>query len=259
MSTAFNCFTNAEKESTILMDLHTHSISSGHGSTNTINDMAKAASARGLQILGISEHGPASKGSAKPSYFRSLKLARRHRFGVQLLFGAEVNIITPAGALDLEDDVLAGLDYALVSIHPPTLTPYEHRDLTHAYVNAMEHPKVCFLGHIDDARFPVDFERLLAIAKEKQIYPEINNGSLMPDAYRKGGQENCRKILEICKRLELPVLLSSDSHGVKNIGNVQYVIPLLEECNFPSHLIINHQPELLWKILKEKKERKNEI
>lgn len=235
--------------STILIDLHTHSISSGHGSTDTITDMAKAASHKGIQVLGISEHGPATVGSVKPSYFRSLKLANRKRFGVQLLYGAEVNIITPSGELDLDDEILSGLDYALVSIHPPTLTPYEHRDLTHAYVKAMEHPKVRFLGHIDDARFPVDFERLLAIAKEKGVYPEINNGSLMPDAYRKGGQENCRKILEICKRIDLPVLLSSDSHGAKNIGNIEYIIPLLEECNFPKHLIINNQPELLWKIL----------
>ena len=249
MSTKFNGSTNAAEKSSILMDLHTHSISSGHGSTDTVNDMAKAAAKARLQILGISEHGPASAGSAKPSYFRSLKLAKRHRFGVQLLFGAEVNIITPAGALDLEDEVLAGLDYALVSIHPPTLTPYEHRDLTHAYVNAMEHPNVRFLGHIDDARFPVDFERLLAIAKEKGVYPEINNGSLMPNAYRKGGQENCRKILKICKKLNLPVLLSSDSHGINNIGNMEYIYPLLDDINFPSNLIINYQPDLLWKIL----------
>ena len=249
MSTAFNYSANIFKKSTILIDLHTHSISSGHGSTDTVNNMAKAAAGAGLQILGISEHGPASVGSAKPSYFRSLKLAKRHRFGVQLLFGAEVNIITPAGDLDLEDDVLAGLDYALVSIHPPTLTPYEHRDLTHAYVNAMEHPNVRFLGHIDDARFPVDFERLLAIAKEKGVYPEINNCSLMPDAYRKGGQENCRKILKICKKLNLPVLLSSDSHGINNIGNMEYIYPLLDDIDFPSNLIINYQPDLLWKIL----------
>ena len=195
MLTTFHYDTNQTKVSSIFIDLHTHSISSGHGSTDTINDMAKTAAARGIQILGISEHGPATAGSAKPSYFRSLKLANRNRFGVQLLYGAEVNIVTPAGDLDLDDEVLSCLDYALVSIHPPTLTPYEHRDLTHAYVNAMEHPKVKFLGHIDDARFPVDFERLLAISKEKGVYPEINNGSLMPDAYRKGGQENCRKIL----------------------------------------------------------------
>ena len=251
MLTTFNYDTNQTKESSIFIDLHTHSISSGHGSTDTINDMAKTAAARGIQILGISEHGPATVGSAKPSYFRSLKSTNRNRFGVQLLFGAEVNIVTPAGDLDLDDEVLSCLDYALVSIHPPTLTPYEHRDLTHAYVNAMEHPKVRFLGHIDDARFPVDFERLLAIAKEKGVYPEINNGSLMPDAYRKGGQENCRKILKICKRIELPVLLSSDSHGIKNLGNIEYVLPLLKECAFPESLIINHQPELLWKILEK--------
>ena len=249
MSTAFKNFTEVLAESSILIDLHTHSISSGHGSTDTVNDMAKAAAYAGIIILGISEHGPATAGSAKPSYFRSLKLANRHRFGIQILFGAEVNIITPAGALDLDDDVLSDLDYALVSIHPPTLTPYEHRDLTNAYINAMEHPNIRFLGHIDDARFPVDFERLLTIAKEKCIYPEINNGSLMPDAYRKGGQENCRKILEICKRINLPVLLSSDSHGAKNIGNIEYILPLLKECDFPQHLIINNQPDLLRKIL----------
>ena len=251
MLTDFNNFNKTTNESSIFIDLHTHSISSGHGSTDTINDMAKTAAARGIKILGISEHGPATAGSAKPTYFRSLKLAARTRYGVQILYGAEVNIITPSGTLDLSDDILSCLDYALVSIHPPTLTPYEHRDLTLAYVNAMEHPKVRFLGHIDDARFPVDFERLLSIAKEKGVYPEINNGSLMPDAYRKGGQENCRKILEICKNLELPVLLSSDSHGAKNLGKIEYVLPLLEECSFPEHLIINHQPELLWKILRK--------
>ena len=250
MSTTFNSTTNTLDNSTILLDLHTHSVSSGHGSTDTINDMAKTAAKQGLMILGISEHGPASAGSVKPTYFRSLKLASRCRFGVHMLYGAEVNIITPAGALDLDDDVLSCLDYALVSIHPPTLTPYEHRDLTHAYINAMEHPNIRFLGHIDDARFPADFERLLAIAKEKQVYPEINNGSLMPDAYRKGGQENCRKILEICKKIKLPVLLSSDSHGVKNIGNMEYIYPLLKECDFPKDLIINYNPDFLWELLK---------
>lgn len=249
MSTAFNYDTSYSKEPSILIDLHTHSVSSGHGSTDTIHDMAKTAAKRGLQILGISEHGPATSGSVKSTYFRNLKLADRKCFDIQLLYGAEVNIITSAGALDLEDDILSGLDYALVSIHPPALTPYEHRDLTHAYVNAMDHPNVRFLGHIDDARFPVNFEQLLAISREKSVYPEINNGSLMPNAYRKDGHENCRKILKICKNIELPVLLSSDSHGVKNIGNVKYILPLLKECSFPEHLIINNNPELLWTIL----------
>lgn len=249
MLTYCNHSMNFPQTSSILIDLHTHSISSGHGSADTITDMIKTAADTGIKIFGISEHGPATAGSVKPTYFRNLKLASRNRFGIQVLYGAEVNIITPAGDIDLPDDILSTLDYAIISIHPPTLTPYEHKDLTDAYIKAMEHPKVAFLGHIDDARFPVNFERLLSVAKERSIYPEINNGSLMPDAYRQGGQENCRKILEICKRLSLPVLLSSDSHGKKNIGNMEYIYPLLEEYNFPAELIINYQPELLKKIL----------
>ena len=87
----------------MLIDLHTHSLSSGHGSMDTITDMAKAASKKGIQILGVSEHGPATVGSAKPSYFRSLRLAGRNRCGSTILYGAELNIIDTYGDVDLDD------------------------------------------------------------------------------------------------------------------------------------------------------------
>ena len=35
-------------------DIHTHSIASGHGTCATMTDMAKAANAAGLKMLGIS-------------------------------------------------------------------------------------------------------------------------------------------------------------------------------------------------------------
>lgn len=36
-------------------DIHTHSIASGHGTCATMTDMAKAANAAGLKMLGISD------------------------------------------------------------------------------------------------------------------------------------------------------------------------------------------------------------
>ena len=234
----------------ILADLHTHSISSGHGSIDTITDMLKSASASGISLLGISEHGPASAGSAKASYFQNLKLASRKRFGINVLYGCELNILNTAGDVDLADDILSSLDYAIISIHSPFFTPYQYKDLTQAYIHAMNHPNVHFLGHIDDARFPVDFDYLLEIAKKKGIFPEINNDSLMPDAYRVNGQENCRKILKICKKIELPVLLSSDSHGKRHIGDMQYIFPLLEESDFPVDLILNSNISVLSDLLR---------
>ena len=242
-------FSNSMNTYPIYADLHTHSISSGHGSCDTITDMLKAASDRGLSLLGISEHGPASIGSAKTSYFQSLKLASRNRFGIHILYGCELNIINAVGDVDLDDDTLSTLDYAIISIHPPILKPYSLPDFTQCYINALKHPNVRFLGHIDDARFPVDFEYLLEIAKKNHIYPEINNGSLMPDAYRVNGPTNCRKILKICKKLELPILLSSDSHGTKNIGNMQYATPLLNEIDFPSRLVLNTSASSILHIL----------
>ena len=98
-----NTFSNFNSKYPIYADLHTHSISSGHGSEDTITDMIRCASESGLSLFGISDHGPATSSSAKPSYFQSLKLADRDRFGIRVLYGAELNIINTAGDVDLDD------------------------------------------------------------------------------------------------------------------------------------------------------------
>ena len=100
-----------------LSDIHTHSIASGHGTSCTISDMAKAASKKGLKLLGITDHGPGTLAAGTSSYFRSLTYAPKKRFGIELLFGAELNILDMEGHLDLNDELLSELDYALASMH----------------------------------------------------------------------------------------------------------------------------------------------
>ena len=87
-------------------DVHTHSIASGHGTCATMTDMAKAANAAGLKMLGISDHGPKTLGGGRISYFRSLAFAQPKRLGVRMLYGAEVNILDQEGKLDLDDEIL---------------------------------------------------------------------------------------------------------------------------------------------------------
>ena len=71
----------------------------------------------------------------------------------------------------------------------------------------------------------------------------------MPDAYRTDGRRNSMQILSLCKKMRLPVLLSSDSHGKRHIGDMRYITPLLIECDFPRELIINCDLEMLYRIL----------
>ena len=232
------------------IDLHTHTVSSGHGSHDTVTDLVREAKKRGLKVIGISDHGPATPGSAVCSYFRNISLAQRRRFDIEVLYGVELNILDKKGHVDLEEDILEGLDYAFISMHNQTYRAGSPEDNTEAYISAMNHKKVRFLGHPEDGNFPVNYERLLRTARDKGVYPELNNASLGHDCnYRRDAYTNSKQILDICKRLELPVLLSSDSHGIAGIGNFQYALKLIEDMDFPGELILNGSLDRMRKVI----------
>ena len=157
-----------------LSDIHTHSIASGHGTTCTISDMAKAASKKGLKLLGISDHGPGTLASGTSSYFRSLPFYPRKRFGIDILYGVELNILDSAGHTDLSDELLNNLDYAIISMHRQNYRSGSVSQNTEAYINAMKHPAVKILGHCDDTHFPVDYETLARAALRENVIFEIN-------------------------------------------------------------------------------------
>ena len=76
-----------------VLDTHTHTLASGHA-YSTIREMAYTAGEKGLKLLGITEHAPKMPGSCHEFYFRNLRAADRLMYGVELLFGAELNILT---------------------------------------------------------------------------------------------------------------------------------------------------------------------
>lgn len=224
----------------IALDIHTHSIASGHGTQDTITDMAKEAARKDMQILGISDHGPSTFGSGTVSYFKNLKLAPKERFGIRILYGAELNILDEKGRVDLPDEVLSQLDYAIASMHQPPLTPGSITENTMRYINAMRNPYIHIIGHCDDGKFPVDYTALAQAAKEYHVLLEINNMSLSPDSYRLNSIQNCHTLLNACATLQLPLLLSSDSHGKKQVGDMQYALDLIQQTAYPDSLILNY-------------------
>lgn len=219
------------------IDLHTHTCASGHGTSDRITDLAKEAARRHMETLGISDHGPATVNSAGLSYFRSLFLCERNRFGIKLLYGAEANILDMDGHLDIPDDILSRLDYCIISAHRPVYTSGSAAENTRAYIRAMRHPGVKIIGHCDDSRFPVDYRELLQAAQAMGVLPELNNVSLLWDSYRTDCRANATSMLRICESLSCPVILSSDSHGREHVGDVTEAMKLLQELDFPKQLV----------------------
>lgn len=231
------------------LDIHTHTIASGHGSSATITDMAKAAASRNLKMLGISDHGPATLGGGRTSYFRNLAYAQRERLGVRMLYGAEANILDRNGRLDLDDSILQSLDYVIASMHQPTIKPGTPEENTEAYINVMKNPHVAIIGHCDDTKFPVDYFKLFKAAMEHRVLLEINNSSLSPEGYRGDTKFNNLLILNLCCHFNYPVLFSSDSHGTKHVGDFTYAAETAKLAGVPRSLILNYSAKALLSFL----------
>ena len=220
-------------------DIHTHTIASGHGSSATITDMVKAAKAANLKTLGISDHGPATLGGGRISYFRNLKYAQRERLGIRMLYGAETNI-------------LANLDFVIASMHKPTLKPGTAEENTEAYIKAMKDPYVSIIGHCDDEKFPIDPFKLFKAAMDNHVLLEINNSSLSPEGYRGDTRFTDLVILNLSVHFNYPVLFASDSHGKSHVGDFTYAAEAARLAGVPRNLILNYSSKALLAFLAEK-------
>lgn len=233
----------------IVVETHTHTIASGHA-YNTITEMVKAASEKGIKLLAITEHAPAMPGTCHNFYFHNLRVVKRNMFDVELLLGTELNIIDYEGNIDMDETTLQQLDIAIASLHNPCITPGTSEQNTNALIGAMKNPFVKIIGHPDDSRFPVDYERLVKAAKEHHILLELNNNSLNPSGFRVNAKENDIAMLELCKKYQVPITLGSDAHITDDIANCCYSKEILDITAFPEELIINTSVEKFKEFLK---------
>ena len=157
--------------------------------------------------------------------------------------------------LDLEDPILAHLDYVIASIHKPVKKPGTKEENTRTYLNAMKNPYVTIIGHCDDVKYPVDYLAIVRAAMEHQILLEINNSSLSPDGYRGDTRFNDLMILNLCRHFHYPILLSSDSHGTKHVGDFTYAQELLKKADFPKSLVLNNSASEFQAFLQKRKRR----
>ena len=99
-----------------LLDVHTHTVASGHA-YSSLQEMAQAAADKGLEILGITEHGPSIEGTCPLLYFKNMHCVPRQMYGIRLLMGCEINILDTKGTLDINDDYMERLDIRIAGIH----------------------------------------------------------------------------------------------------------------------------------------------
>jgi DNA polymerase (family X) len=155
-------------------EMHCHSTWSSDGKAS-LEEMALTAKARGYRFLCITDHSHYLREGRLEVQWKEIEElnARLGRFMVYR--GVEVNIRAD-GSLDVEDGVLAELDWVVASLH----TSFD-RSPTERIVGAMENPHVDCIGHLTGRRLlkrdgaPVDVERVVERAVETGTALEINS------------------------------------------------------------------------------------
>ena len=234
----------------IELDMHTHTLASGHA-YSTLQEMARTGAEKGLKLLGITEHTPGIPGTCDPIYFRNLHVVPRQMYGVDLMLGAEINILDAKGNMDADEALMKRLDIRIAGIH---LLCYEHGtkdENTFGMIQAIRHPYIQIISHPGDGTAELDFEPIVLASKECGTLLEINNSSLKPVRGKQDARTNNLEILRLCKQYEVPVILGSDAHISFDIANYQYVYELLQETEFPEPLIVNQSVEMFRHCLKK--------
>ncbi len=150
-------------------DLHSHTTwSDGRAS---LEEMVRAARARGYAYLAVTDH---PRGSLAEQDEEIDALSERVA-PFRILKGIEVNIRVD-GSLSLPEDVLAHRDWVIASLHGAF-----DRSATERVLAAMEHPHVHCIGHLTARKInirppaDVDVERVVAKAVETGTFLEINS------------------------------------------------------------------------------------
>ena len=237
----------------ILVDMHNHTISSGHA-YSTILEIAQEASKKGMKYIGITDHGPSMQGAPNIWHIGNLQVLPHTIYGVEVLKGVEANILSEEGELDVPEGFLTPLDIVLAGFHEGPIQPRSMESNTKTILNVMENKYVDIIVHLGNPRFPIDMEKVVLKAKETNTLLEINNSSLLKS--RIGSEENCYELALLCKQHEVKIIVNSDSQFALDVGRLDSAIKLLKDIDMPEELIINSSVERFEDYMKAKgKER----
>ena len=206
-------------------DLHCHT--KWNGGANSIEEMANTAINLGYQYLGISDH---TKFLKIEHGLDEKKLAEQRKeidelnyklktinYKLKILQGAETNILKD-GRIDIKDEALKKLDYAIAGIHShfkmskEEMTERIIKAMKNPYINIISHPTGRILKRRDG--YQIDFEKILRVAKETDTALEINS-------YPERLDLNDIHI-KLAKEAGVKLIINSDAHHKDQLRYMEY-------------------------------------
>ncbi|MDF2749777.1 MAG: hypothetical protein K0T00_952 [Gaiellaceae bacterium] len=213
-------------------DLHAHSTwSDGKG---TLAAMAVAARDLGHEYLAMCDHSPRLRDGRLEAQWEEIDALNAELAPFRILKGIEVNI-RANGELDVDDEVLAQLDWVMASVH----SSFDN-DPTGRVLAAMESPHVDCIGHLTSRKIGkrgpsgIDVERVVEGALATGTFLEINS---QPDRLDLR-DANAR----LAGQAGLTLVISSDAHSTGALGYLELGVAQARRAWLTKAQILNTRP-----------------
>ncbi|MEM2890077.1 MAG: PHP domain-containing protein, partial [Candidatus Hadarchaeum sp.] len=164
--------------------------------------------------------------------------------GIRILKGIEVDILAD-GTLDLEEALLAQLDFVIASIH--SRFKMNRNEMTQRILKAMENPYVTILGHptgrliLSREPYQVDMEALLEGARKNGVAMELNAHPHRLDLHWLH--------LKMAMEKGVKISINPDAHQVEGLRDMVYGIGTARRGWVPKEAVLNTLP---WEEFKKK-------
>lgn len=221
-------------------DLHLHTTWSDGAATPL--EMAVAAAKRGYEYLAITDHsgGLAIANGLKPERIIAQRAAIEEvqpDAPLRLLPGSEVEVHRD-GRLDFDDEILAGLDLVVASLHSglrqdvETITNRICQTLRNEHVDIVAHPVGRLIERRQGAEY--DWPRVFAAAREAATVIEINSDPARLDM----SDVNARA----AAAAGVLISIDSDAHHPDSLALVRYGIGIARRAWIEPHQVVNTWP-----------------
>jgi len=229
------------------IDLHVHSVNSGHA-YGTLYEIVAEAQRKGMTMIALTDHGPSMWGTSGPVHFG---MGRRcpKRFGsLRVLWGAEADIVGPHGEIDLTPVQQERLQFVLVNFHQGC----GYQDLgtegnTASILETLRNPNVDAVSHVLNPQYPYDVRKVIRAALENDVMLELNTSYL--SQYGNRDFDQYRYLVDAIKSEGRKILVNTDSHFIHEIGDDAAVLEFRDRLGLQDEFLLNNYPQELMEIL----------
>ncbi|MES2124463.1 MAG: DNA polymerase/3'-5' exonuclease PolX [Gemmatimonadota bacterium] len=218
--------------------LHCHTTYSD--GSNSAAELAAACRDAGYQYLGITDHSRAAAyaGGMTPDDLKrqwdEIDALNATNPGVRVLKGIESDILAD-GNLDYPDDILAGFDFIIASIH--SRFNLSEAEMTERVCRAMASPYMTILGHptgrllLAREAYPIDLDRVFEVAAANRVAIEIN-----ADPHR---LDLDWRVLARAREAGVMISIGADAHNIAGLANVDYGIGIARKGGLGPDDVLN--------------------